>query len=135
MDIVLHTALAKALARDLPALAPGTYEVDAEITLRVHGTVRKGEDVEYTPTVEIPLLATLALVLEKSGFMREHAKAILVEAMTEAIRTPADAIANRLNDVHAAMAHVREVTDTLPKKIRAGAVTVRAAVTETAPVM
>lgn len=123
MHAAIHAALAKHFERNPPALPAGVYEIDETVTLHVKGTVRKGADSDYAPTASIPLLTTLALVLEKSGFMREHTKRLLVEAMTEALTAPEEAsgaIAERMRDIEEAMTHVREVTAALPKKTRAG---------------
>ena len=110
---------------------PGRHTVDATVTLKVTGEVVKGEDVPYTPTVDIPLLPTLALVMEKAGFQRERAKSLLVEAMTEALANGekgAGAVAERVKDIEVAMAHVREVTAALPQKVRTGATKVNLSV-------
>jgi hypothetical protein len=94
----------------------------------VQGVVTKGEDTEYTPTVDIPLIPTLALVLEKSGITRERSIALLTEAMQEALalgQQAHDAVCDRINDIETAIARVREVTDALPKKTRTGQTRVR----------
>ena len=137
MQDVLLVALAKHLSKNLPVLPAGDYKIDETVTLHVKGTVRKGEDSEYTPTVDIPLLPTLALVLEKAGFQRERAKTLLVEAMQEALTADVegnDLIKARIKDVEAAMGHVRQITGALPKKTRTGATTVRVTVQELEPV-
>lgn len=130
MQDVVKIALAKQLGKETKNLKldPGQYDVDETITVRINGTVKKAEDNEYTPTVDVPLKATLALVLQKAGFQRENAKRILVEAMTEALELDTQAgpvIEERLADIDAAMAHVQEVTDDLPKKTRTGATTIK----------
>jgi hypothetical protein len=129
MDDELAILLAKALTKQTKGqtLAAGDYEIDETITLHVHGTARKLPDVPYTPTVAIPLLATMALLLEKSGFQREVSKALLIDAMTEALNTDVIAspiVAERVRDIETAMEHVRQVTGDLPKEIRSGATNV-----------
>jgi hypothetical protein len=133
MNDLVTLALAKALATQTKnvELDAGRHTIDATVTLRVTGEVVKGKDVPYTPTVDIPLIPTLALVLEKAGFQRERAKALLVEAMTEALSKGdkgAVTVTERVKDIEAALAHVREVTAALPQKVRAGATTAKVVV-------
>jgi len=135
MENIIKVALAKELTRQTKntVIAPGDYNIEETLTLRVKGFVRKGEDADYTPTVDIPLIVTLALVLEKAGFQRERAKALLTEAMTEALEAGVEArdnVAQRVKDIDAAIAHVQEVTAALPKKTRSGATTVRIVIDE-----
>ena len=68
MDNLTKLAISKALEKDTKNFkaTPGVHDIDTTITLRVKGTVKKGADSDYTPTVDIPLLPTLALVLEKA---------------------------------------------------------------------
>jgi hypothetical protein len=139
MDNLTKLAISKALEKDTKNFkaTPGVHDIDTTITLRVKGTVKKGEDSDYTPTVDIPLLPTLALVMEKAGFMRELAKKLLVEAMTEALELSAkgeELVADRVKNIDEAMAHVREVTKALPKKTKSGATSVKVTVEEVAPV-
>lgn len=126
MNDILKLALVKKWEKETKNFKPlpGVHDIDAVLQLRVTGTVAKADDVEYTPTVDIPLLSTLALVLEKAGFMREKAKALLVEAMTEALELEekgSELVAERVKNIEEAMAHVREVTGALPKKTKSGA--------------
>lgn len=108
-------------------LQPGHWPVAAKVVIDLSGEIVKGDDVVYTPTVDIPMLTTLALVLEKAGFMRERAKELLIDAMTEALvleEKGSEIVAERVKDIESAMEHVREVTAALPKKIRQGATNV-----------
>lgn len=128
-----QNALLVAIAKSIETnpLAPGRHEVHGKITFQVDGFITKGNDTEYTPTVDIPLLATLALVLEKSGFTREYSKSLLTQAMQEAIvlgQQGSEAIKERVKDIETAMAEVREVTNALPKKTRTGPTRVQAEV-------
>jgi hypothetical protein len=109
--------------KGMDKVAPGVHDVEGEVVVRVHGVVSKSEDVSYVPTTEIPLLSTLALVLEKSGFQRERSKALLIEAMQEALeaKVSADAaVKSRVRDIEEAMEHVRSVAASLPLKVRSG---------------
>lgn len=130
MHDILHVAIAK-LLKDTPDLPVGTVEVDETVTLKVKATIRRNKDGEYTPTVSIPLKATLALLLAKMGFQRERAAELLVDAMTEALnedRLGEETITARLADVDTAMERVQEITAALPKETRKGAVTVKGSV-------
>ena len=131
MNDALQVAIAKIIAKDLPELATGSYEIDQTVTLHVKGTVKKGADCEYTPTVSVPLKATVALLLNKMGFQRDRAAELLVEAMTEALeweRLGEETIVERLADVDAAMERVQQITAQLPKQLRKGATTVKGTV-------
>jgi len=127
-DAVL-VALAKGLTKKTGevVLKPGVYPVNEVLTVSVRGSVKKAADTSYTPTADIPMLPTLALLLERAGFTRESSKAVLVECMTAALQlgdgNGGEAIGERIKDATAAMASVREVTAALPKKSRAGATT------------
>ena len=135
MNDVIQTALVKLLGKDLAVLTPGKTEINEVITLHVQGTLRRGEDSYYTPTVSIPLKATLALLLSRMGFQREKAGEILVQCMTEALTLTndtkpkgADILEALMANVDDAMARVNQITGVLPKQLRAGAVTVKGSV-------
>jgi hypothetical protein len=134
LNDLAKVALAKLMEKDTKGvvLAPGVHNVDETVVIKLQGTITKGAQVTYTPTVDIPMLTTLALVLEKSGFQRERSKALLVEAMTEALTIGdkgSEHVAERVKDIEAAMGHVREVTDALPKKTKQGATKVEVELT------
>ncbi len=107
------------------AIEPGTHPVDATISVRLQGVIDKGHPTEYTPTAEIPLLPTMALLLQKAGVTRDHARALLFEAAAEALAAGDDvaaAIGDRLRDAEDAIADVQKAArKLLPKKTRAGA--------------
>lgn len=137
MHDILHVAIAK-LLKDTPDLPVGTVEVDETVTLKVKATIKRNADHDYTPTVAIPLKATLALLLAKMGFQRDNAAALLVEAMTEALneeRLGEETISERLADVDAAMARVQAITAALPKENRKGATTVKGSVEVVQPAL
>lgn len=126
MNEVTKIALMKGMEKLGKAvdIRPGHYNVDQVVTLRVRGTVDRGEDYEQTPTADIPLLATMALFLEKAGFQRELSKALLIDAMQEAMAgniQGKETVEARLKDLDEAMIHVRQITDALPKKPCKGA--------------
>ena len=130
MNAAIITAAIKKLTEALKGtkIEPGVHDVDGQVVVTVHGTVNKGDDVAYVPTADIPLLSTLALVLEKSGFQRERSKLLLIEAMQEALAVDtaaSHAVASRVRDIEEAMEHVRSVAASLPHKIRTGPTSVR----------
>ncbi len=121
-------ALSKVIKGENSALTAGSHEVDFIVKLHVKGEIKKGADVEYTPTAEIPLLPTMALMLEKMGFMREKAISLLIEAMKEAISediASKDVVESRTKDIEEAMSHVLRITAALPKKTKSGATTAK----------
>lgn len=131
MNEILLTALSAMLAKMAKAagpLDPGSYTVDETVTLRVAGTVDKGDDESYVPTVDVPLLATLALFIDGlrgkvQTIQVETIMETLTEAMTAAITADVKAspeLAARIKDIDAAMAKVRSMTAALPQKTRTG---------------
>ena len=121
MNEVISTVITKAIKGS--QLPPGQYEVDHTVTLRLKGTYKVSNDVSYVPTVDIPMLPTLALLLEKAGIVGPAAERMLVEAMTEALNGGEQAhgaIAERLNDIARAEDRVRNLVGQLPRKVRKG---------------
>lgn len=135
----------KKQAEKLP-LSVGLHPISETLNITLAGSVKRGADTTFQPTVCIPLKLAMAVLIERMGFQRDKAKEVLVEAMTEALAfsdleetmledvtglTPAQlALATRLKDVSAAMQHVTDVTGALPKQPRKGATTVSLSVTE-----
>ncbi len=139
MNALAKIALAKAaetLAKG-QVLAVGVHPVDVTLQVHITGRIRKDADQDYTPTIAIPLKASLALALHYAGVTREKAKEILTRAMTEAIRLDEkgeEHIQGYLFDMDSAMQHVLDITAALPKKTRAGAVHPRLVMEVTEPV-
>lgn len=126
MDPVLLTAMNSVvgkLTKSNGPIAPGVYNVDETVIVRVAGTVEKLQYEVYTPTVDIPLKRAMALLAARMGIQREAAKAALVAAMTDALNGVMDsntAIDEYIADVDSAMAHVQSITAALPPKTRTG---------------
>jgi len=140
MKALTTVALANALDKQAKPikgnLSPGIHIVDEIITVRVTGKITKGEDVDYTPTAEIPILPVLAILIEKSGAVGINLANMVSDAMTEAIlygkdrenldgeRLPdmssREAIEARLKDLETVMEKVRKVTGDLPLKTKSG---------------
>jgi len=101
---------------------PGVYDIDLDVKVKGRLTVPAGEF--HTPTVSIPLLATLALALRYSGVTREKTKEALLRAATDAVlkgQGVEDTLTSELPWVKKALEELREeLGATLPKAFRAG---------------
>lgn len=121
-------ALIKELKKTGAEIEPGEYRVAADVQYHIEAHLAKGEDVEYTPTADIPLIPTLAMALKFAGCTREKAMDVLFQAMTEALeagKRGAAYINDRVEDVEVAQARVVALAKKLPKKSRQGAVRVK----------
>lgn len=139
MDSLTQIVLAKHfgnIVKKMGKLKPGEYPVKGEVHLLIDGVVTKGPDTDRTPTEDIPLILTLALLLKRlTVHHRETAKAILVEVMTEALQGGAvanEGLTEYIADVEKAVAHVRKITEALPKKTVTGPTSVKVDVKEIA---
>ena len=116
--------LAKNWKNEDADLSPGRHYIEEEFVVRVSGSVEKLDDEMVAPTVSIPLIAVLALFWEKCGVVREHALAMLRDALQEAMtaRVKEDAsIKARIKDVDEAVKAIRtELIAGLPKMHREG---------------
>ena len=65
--------------------------VPVDVTVRIQGTLGKGEDFDKVPTVSAPLISAMALLVRRMGVTREAALELLCEVMTEAIELGKDA--------------------------------------------
>lgn len=139
MENVTKVAVAKELKKTAEiareALTAGTYNVNDTVTLHIQGTLKVGEDSDYTPTTSIPYKAALALFVRYCGITREAAMEALTKAMKEAIEAneageqTVEKI-QELADLAVAEAKVQEGLDKLPKKTKKGAVTGKLTITE-----
>jgi len=82
---MLEAQLAKKWKKESADLKPGRHWIDEEVVIRVTGSVEKRDDQFVSPTVSIPLIPTLALLVEKMGITREYAVTMLREALSEAM--------------------------------------------------
>lgn len=124
MDNTTKALLAKAWKNESVDLDPGRHHFDEEFFLRISGSVEKHEDQLVASTVSIPLITTLALVLDKCGVTRDATVAILrdaiAEAMTNGVNEDAH-IKDRINDVEKSIKSVKEeLIAKLPKMKRSG---------------
>ena len=138
MNNLVATIMAAVAGKATCPLAPGQYNVDETLTVRVCGTVVKGEDETYTPTVAVPLKAVLALLLARMGATREAAMDAMVSAMADALNGGEGAVegmADRTKDVDTAMARVNDMLAALPEKTRSGKTRVDATMVIASPTM
>lgn len=63
----------------------GQHAVEAQVSLRILGTVEQGAGQLIAPTARIPLHAVLALVCERGGIARARMEELIVQAVTEAL--------------------------------------------------
>lgn len=103
-------------------IAPGKHNVSFTVT--VDGTLDVSENETYTPTVDIPLIPSMALALKKMGVQREHFLGVLKEAMTEVLASDKDMREAMIKEVGLAdfESDFRKTLGTLPKKVRVGKV-------------
>ena len=107
-------------------ISKGEHKIDNTLTIDIKGIVNKFADESYTPTVSIPIKATLALLLNRMGFQRDKAAALIVEVMTEALKADEkadEALAATLKEIEQAEQRVADMTAALPKKTRKGKTT------------
>ncbi len=102
-------------------LKPGTYKIDAGVRLK--GAITIEEDYQVTPTVSIPLKATLALFIRHAGIGAERAMKALAAAAEEAMEKKEEAILAEAPEVAKTLAAVQErILAKLPKAKRKGKV-------------
>jgi hypothetical protein len=134
MDKLILLGLSKAiekLAKTEEAregVRPGAYEIDTQVVVSLKGSIKVGEEVEYTPTSSIPYKTAFALFLRYSGVTRDAGMQALVKAMTDAIQLGAEGEGSQelvaaMADLAEAEKTVQDGLDKLPKKVKAGAVT------------
>lgn len=104
-------------------------EIEIDTVVRIKGTLKVGADYERTPTVSVPLIETMALLLHNSGFTREKSKSMLIAAMQGALSETGKgqgAIAEAYKEIIAeASKHVTDTLAALPKVTVRGAVTTK----------
>jgi len=107
-------------------LPVGRTSIDTEFVVRVAGSVSKREDQFISPTVSIPLIATLAFFVDKLGVDRAKALETLREAISEAMMSDVEespSIKSRIKEVGRAVAAVKkDLIERLPKMRRTGRV-------------
>jgi hypothetical protein len=127
----LMKTLEKQIENDGIKLAPGKYDINTELHIKLIGSVVKGENYDRPPTVAIPWTNVLAFCLQKMGCTRESSLAMLAEAIPLVLnKENVDAISDRMKDVAAMEAKVKELTSKLPKQPCAGKTTVKLTIEE-----
>jgi hypothetical protein len=126
MDSYLTNVLTKALQSKMNAagkktkLSTGKTEFHGQVILNVDVTVNKAADTEYTPTVDVPLKAVLAVALMKAGIQRTNITAHIIDAMKEAIALGEEKAEELFGLTDEAEQRVAEALSKLPKQIRSG---------------
>jgi hypothetical protein len=69
---------------DRTQITSGTHTVQP-FTIEVRGALTVSADETYTPTVDIPLIPTVALALKKMGVQRAHFLKVMREAVNEVV--------------------------------------------------
>lgn len=101
---------AAALTAARNELEPGRDQ-PVDVTIRVFGTINVGEDGNRIPTVNIPIIAAMSLMLHDAGITGPHAVAAIMRAMRRAIEN--DEKATTILD------GMRENMDEAERKVRA----------------
>lgn len=131
----IKAILAKSFKNEKLSLEPGIHHINETVTFHISGCVEKKADQFVAPTVSIPWVAAVGLLLEKVGVSGDEAVESLREAIEEAMdegKNTERQIQNRMCDVESAINMVREkLLAHLPKKRRAGSVSVKDLVVET----
>lgn len=91
------------------ALKPGAYEID--MTVRVHGTLKVGEDTEAFERYDVPLDAALLRILQ--GVMETED---IVKALPKALRTVHDYGADKRKAL-TALAGITPICDAFKAKV------------------
>lgn len=129
MNSQLKALLVKAWKKESLELNEGRHYYDDVLVVRLTGSVEKHSDQMVNPTVSIPLVPTMALLLEKCGVNKDESLQLLREAITEAMteRVKEDThILQCIDDVQAAISLVKkDLIDQLPKMHRTGKVDCR----------
>ena len=133
MNETLKLALSKLPVKaDRTAIAVGTHTIDT--TVRVQGTIKVGEDYESTPTVSIPLKATICHLFRVMGVTRDIAAKHLYDAMKAALEDEEDAeklLQESTVDFDGMSKKLeKEVLQKLPKMQKKGPVTAKLTVEE-----
>lgn len=136
---LVAVALSKHFGKNNAVIAQGTHQIDQVLTIHIKGTVKKAASTLAAPTTEIPLIATMALMLKKMGFQRDKAAEMIRECMLESLALKAageendssQIILERIADAETQIAFLKkEIIEKLPKQPKSGATTVTLVVNE-----
>lgn len=128
---LLGKIVAKAAEARRDDLAPGKYEIDEILTLKLEGAVKVSPNTDKASTSSIPLLPALALFVRRMGLQRDRALTVLCEVMQEALSLGEDAATELLAEtgVDEAQERIRaEVIAKLPRTPVKGSVQVKGTV-------
>lgn len=126
---IIKGLVAKAWKNEKLDLEPGRHFVDEMMLVHVRGVVERGEDQMVAATVSIPLVPTLALLIEKCGVNGDEALRLLREAILEAVdnrSTKCRKIQERIANVNEAVSAVkRQLIEKLPRMHRTGRINLK----------
>ena len=116
---------------------PGQYTID--MMIHISGIMTVGADYPTTPTVSIPLIETIALLLKRMGFQRDKAMELLREIMTEAIELKGKgkgALIAIFPELESTIEQIKtELLSQLPEANRKGPVKFQATIVEPEPIL
>ena len=129
METQLKALLVKAWKKESLELNEGRHYFDDVLVVRLSGSVEKHADQMINSTISIPLIPTMALLLEKCGVNKEQSLKLLREAISEAMTENVKEdthIQKCIDDVQAAIKSVKnDLIAQLPKMHRSGKVDCR----------
>lgn len=128
MNETTKSAVLKAIAKEYETISAeiGTVEFRGQVVFDVDITVKRGEDILYTPTADIPLIPVLAVVFRRMGFQREKMAELLIEAVNEVSKGDKSSIADAITATAAELAKIKAIMkEGLDKKTKAGPTTVK----------
>lgn len=123
MDNLAQVVLAELLGGDKKLIPAGQYKVCGEYRIKLDAFVKKGEDTESTPTVQIPYKMVLALLLEKAGATRKNLLSMIENCMQEAVlngESIKEKLEGKFKDLDGAMERISGLAKKLPKVPRSG---------------
>ena len=112
-------------AKDIEAIEPGRYPINARIVADIRGSVLQSSDEKYIPTQEVVLnCGFLLLLLQYAGVTREAAIAAIPKALarqTELGGKVKDSYAEQVeSDLKAGIKALTAIKEALPEKTRKG---------------
>ena len=129
--IALSSALTKnAVDAAKKDLGPSSSTIVPAFTVTCDGgMVTIGDCVEYTPTVDLPLLDVLVIALHKAGFQRDGIMRLVTEAASDALKKGSKVGSETKGTISFVKAEVEalqaSLSANLPKKTRGGVTKVK----------
>lgn len=131
MTQITKSAVLKAIANEFKEVKAeiGTVEFRGQVVFDVDITVKRGEDISYTPTADIPLIPVLAVVFRRMGFQRDKMAELLIDAVNEVSNGDKSNIADAITATEEELDKIKNAMKKgLVKKTKAGPTTVKGVV-------